>query len=205
MMNIKLENIDYKRDSKHILKKFNLTVYKGEKILLSGRSGSGKSTVFKLILGFEKPDSGTIYFNNHELTPSNIFKLRKNVAYVDQDVSLLSGKLKASLNEISELTQKNLLNDKFISYLKRFELEKSILEKDVSTLSGGERQRIGLIISLTLEREILLLDEIISSLDKTLKNKVLDYLVNSNNTIIATGHDQEWQDYDFREVKLGST
>ncbi|MGL4955316.1 MAG: ATP-binding cassette domain-containing protein, partial [Cetobacterium sp.] len=74
---IKFKNIDLKFNDKIILKDFNLTINKGEKVLIAGKSGKGKSTLLKILLGFNSPDSGEVLFQNIQLNEKNIDNIRK--------------------------------------------------------------------------------------------------------------------------------
>ena len=177
---IKLKDITVKINDAYILKDFNITIGKGEKVLISGKSGIGKSTLLKLILGFTLSDKGCITFDNKEFDKKNIWEIRKRMAYVSQDLDIGQGEVKALIKEIFFLKTNSLSSfgdDELIKFLHLFELNEEILFKNYEELSGGEKQRIALIISILLKREVYLLDEITSALDESLKQKVLNYFL----------------------------
>ncbi len=193
---LEFKNIHFHYKDKIILNGINLTVKKGEKILIKGKSGCGKSTLFQLVLGFKRPTQGKIFFENKEITPSTIWDIRKKISYVDQDISLPDQNVMEFFNFVSSFkTNKNFFKlEKLKSYMNLFCLHENVLSKSIGDLSGGERQRLMLIVALLLKRNIFLLDEPTSSLDKNLKQIVVDnFLKNKNFTVLVISHDGEWE------------
>ena len=190
----KLEDITKQFSDQYVLQDFSFEILQGEKIIVSGRSGIGKTTLFRLLLGFEQPDNGRIYFENQLLTETNIWDLRRRVAYVSQDLNIGRGNLQAFFNETLSLKANiNHKNDS-LNHLREmmtyFELPDSLLLKNIEDLSGGEKQRVAIINALLLKRDIFFLDEITSALDKSLKIKALDYfLLNPDFTVLLISHD----------------
>lgn len=193
---IELKDIGVTYANKTIIKKFNMNVKKGEKILLKGLSGSGKTTILKIILGFVKPTRGEVFYNQKRIDEQNIWEIRKNMCYISQDVDFP----KIEVLEIFKNTFKyknnlnNILNfDKLYFELEKYKLDKSILNKNVRMLSGGERERIGIIISKLLDREIYLLDEINSTLDFELRKITVEDFSNSKKTVVTISHNDLWE------------
>lgn len=201
---IKLENINIKFDEKVIFNKFNLSINKAEKIVITGDSGVGKSTLFNLILGFTKADTGVIYVNNLTVNAKNINKIRKQISYVPQNVNLPFNKAKELLNAQFLYSKINLPSTKKIKELfNDFNLDYSILEHQVSSLSGGEKQRILLISSILTNKKLLLWDEPSSALDLKNKEVLLKYVKNMDNTtILSISHDGFWINNATRVLKL---
>jgi len=193
---IKYENIGISFGNKKILSGFNLSVKEKQKILLRGKSGTGKTTLLKLLLGFTKPVDGTLYFRSQVIDSRTCWGTRKEIAYVAQDTDLGEGKVKNLLDEIfSYRANKEKLDPaKLRTFMKELELQDGILETNFQELSGGEKQRIGILIALLLNRGIYLLDEITSALDVKLKKKVADYfLAREDWTLLVVSHDKEWE------------
>lgn len=202
-MRIELNDINLKFKDKLILNDFNLKINEGEKILISGDSGKGKSTLFKILLGYQRFESGTYLINGKDYKELDIAEVRLNFAYVNQDVSFRNIKVKDYIHEIHKFQHNTFDKEIDTSLCEYFNFDLNLLEKEVSLLSGGERQRLAIIISIMLDRPCFLLDEITSSLDKTLKTKVVNYFVNSNKTVIAVSHDSVWLKNDqFKKVNL---
>jgi len=193
---IKYENIGISFENRKILSGFNLTVKKNQKILLRGKSGTGKTTLLKILLGFTKPSEGTIYFRNRVIDSKTCWEARKEIAYVVQDTDLGEGKVKSLLDDVFSYraNKEKLDHEKLRVFMRELELEDDILEKDFQELSGGEKQRIGILIALLLNRNIYLLDEVTSALDAKLKKKIADYfLARENWTLLIVSHDREWE------------
>lgn len=180
---IKYENIGISFENRKILSGFNLTVKKNQKILLRGKSGTGKTTLLKILLGFTKPSEGTIYFRNRVIDSKTCWEARKEIAYVVQDTDLGEGKVKSLLDDVFSYraNKEKLDHEKLRVFMRELELEDDILEKDFQELSGGEKQRIGILIALLLNRNIYLLDEVTSALDVKLKKKIADYFLAREN------------------------
>lgn len=199
---IEFSNINLKYEDKTIFKDFNLSIEEGEKVIILGKSGNGKSSLIKMLLGFQSFDSGSIIYNNKIVLDSDFRNLRNNFAYVNQDVTLRQGNVRGVLKEISEFSNNTYngdFDDKLADY---FDFSVSLLDKNVEELSGGERQRLGIIIAIMLDRPIFLLDEVTSSLDRALKEKTVSYFAESHKTVISISHDSQWSENSkFRKVE----
>jgi len=201
---IKFEKINLSYGEKEIFRDFSLEIMAGEKVVIYGKSGMGKSTLLKLILGFVRPESGKIVFNQKILNDKTINQLRQKIAYVDQDVVLGEGVVKEVIAEYFSFgvnRELALEQDKLGKLMKEFELESNLLDQEVDELSGGERQRLALVIALLLERSVMLLDEVTASLDPATKKLVVKNLVKRKDLmLIVVTHDQEWKSQ--KETKL---
>jgi putative ABC transport system ATP-binding protein len=193
---IQFKDVSVAFNGKFIFENFNLTINQGEKVLFFGKSGTGKSTLFHLLLGFLKPTSGIIKIEDQSIDKKNIWNFRKKVGYVNQDLDIGEGKVLDLLNGIFNYHNHSTktLNDKVINeYLERFSLSNDILYQNLVEISGGEKQRIALLIPLILEKMIFLLDEPTSALDLDMKKKVIQMFLEKDEwTVLATSHDPEW-------------
>ncbi|PIR62403.1 MAG: ABC transporter ATP-binding protein [Candidatus Pacebacteria bacterium CG10_big_fil_rev_8_21_14_0_10_42_12] len=197
--------------SKNIFKNFNFKIESGEKIVVFGKSGSGKSTLLNLLLGFLQPESGDVIFNGQKITSKNIWEVRKKIAFVDQDVLIGEGEVQRIIDEYFSLSAnsgKQFKPAELQQQLEKFDLDTTILTKNINQLSGGEKQRLALVIALLLKRPVIVLDEITSALDPNLKRKVISELLkNIDSTLLVITHDKEWQKargvrvFDFKEKK----
>lgn len=193
-MQIKAQNITKQFTEKYILREFSFEINPGDKVNIAGPSGIGKTTLFRLLLGFEMPDSGHIEVNGKALEGEQIWAVRQQVAYVSQDLNIGLGTVNQLFTETLSYKQNHHLKShaqKHIAQLlEQFELPTSTLDKNITELSGGEKQRVAIVNSLLLQRKVFFLDEISSALDASLKEKVLDYFLgNTEFTVLYISHD----------------
>ena len=172
---------------------FSLSASLGEKITITGPSGSGKLTLLRCIMGFTPASAGTIRILNEEITAASIWRLRGKMAYVAQEPELGEGVVRdALIRPFGYRINRALSYDEHES-LRLFDcflLPPSLIDKDITTLSGGEKQRVALVAALLLQRPVLLLDEVASALDSASKQAVRDYLcVHNDLTILSVSHD----------------
>ncbi|MBC8442318.1 MAG: ATP-binding cassette domain-containing protein [Deltaproteobacteria bacterium] len=191
---INFESVYLKRNDKEIFSGLDFFVQKNEKVLIQGKSGIGKTTLFKILLGFETIDKGRVTFNKKDIVKEHITEIRHQIFYLSQDIDLKNEKVKNLLEEILEY---NLLKNQdkahFADLLNFLDLNDIILNQSIKELSGGERQRIGLLIGFLLDRPVWLLDEPTSALDDIMKNKIIDYIIGQDKTIIIISHDDVWK------------
>lgn len=195
---IMYEKISLDFDQKTIFNNFSLEIIGGDKVVLLGKSGVGKSSLFGLLLGFIEPHSGKVFFDEKPINEHTIWQVRQKIAFVDQDVSV--GNYKVSdwfsfVGGINSNHSRDLSDQKITELMDFFELSHELLRKDISDLSGGERQRVAIIVSVLLGRSVFLLDEATSSLDRNLKKKTADFFIERKDwTVISISHDSVWLD-----------
>ncbi|WP_426711207.1 ABC transporter ATP-binding protein [Cetobacterium sp. SF1] len=202
---VEFKNIFIKFKDKEVLKDFSLEVKKGEKILISSPSGSGKTTLLRLLMGFEVPASGEIYVDGIQLNENSINNIRERIGYLSQKMTFRNLSVISLIKEILSYKSNNKIKfdfEKIEKILDFLNLETDILAKEISQLSGGEKQRIGFLVAVILDRDIWVFDEITSSLDMDLKEKVMDYIGDTNKTVIMITHDKVPALKKFKEVNL---
>ncbi|MDP4152621.1 MAG: ABC transporter ATP-binding protein [Bacillota bacterium] len=183
MNSIELKNLSFGYGQKLVINHVDLNIKKGDFIVVSGLSGIGKSTLFKLMLGILKPDDGIIYIklsNGQELSIDK--HTRKLFAYVPQGNLLLSGSIRDNIAFIkSDATDKEIIDAAKISCAFDFiqmlpsGLDTKIGEKGHG-LSEGQVQRLAIARALLSDAPILLLDESTSALDELTEEKLLQNL-----------------------------
>ncbi|GMQ75887.1 MAG: amino acid ABC transporter ATP-binding protein [Gammaproteobacteria bacterium] len=160
----------------------NLTVHKGEKIVVCGPSGSGKSTMIRCINRLEEHDSGRIFVAGKELTDDvkDIDAVRREVGMVFQSFNLFPHlKVLDNLTLALKLVRKaskSEARDTAMRYLERVHIPDQA-DKYPSQLSGGQQQRVAIARALCMNPEIMLFDEPTSALDPEMINEVLDVMV----------------------------
>lgn len=192
-----------KFSEKIIFDNFTLEVKEGRKILLSGESGRGKTTLFKTALGFVIPDSGLITVNSTPLKSSSAELVRSAIYYLDQDVSLPAVTVGEYFTTLMEYRgNRNLIWDqeKLKALTEEFKMPCGLSAKHISELSGGERQRLGLITGFMLNRPLWLLDEPTSALDHSLKDLTVKKVSEYVKTALVISHDSCWKESEVMEV-----
>ncbi len=203
---IDIQNITVRFQEKCIWENFSMQVNQRETVVLDGRSGIGKSTLFQCLMGFVTPEAGTVLINGQALTPQSIWTLRTQMAYVPQEVELGSGQLcqwiKASFAFKANCGNRKNLN-RLPELFDRFLLSADLLDSDVTRLSGGEKQRAAIILAILLDRKIFLLDEPTSAMDRVAGKAVLDFFRSiPHSTILAISHDPAVLDLADRVVTV---
>ena len=200
---IRFKNVSLTLGNKQLLKNFDLQIQKGDKILLTAQSGSGKTSVLRLILGFTIPDEGKIFFKQKEIAPKNTPKIRRQIAYLSQDSDFPNGKVRDVFQEIFHFSNNKHLDyteEKLLEKLLEFDLPKEMMDKNTSIISGGERQRLGWIMVTLLDRPVLLLDEPTSAMDEKQKQRFIDFVAQTNKTVVCVSHDPAWQIHGIKTI-----
>ncbi len=202
---IKCENIRIENDKKLILDNVNLHIKKGEKILLKGESGSGKTSLIRAIIYFTE-FLGEIIYEGKRIGIENINKYRNNIGYIGQKIPNFNQSVGEFLSIHKDFKfNKNLkLNDKKkFELLERLNFNESILNSKFNVLSGGERQRIAVIGVLLLNKPFYIFDEITSALDKKNINSLISLIMeDEERTVISVSHNIEWEKYSTRIIKM---
>ena len=192
---LELQNISLGFKDQTLFENLNLSINKGEKLVISGPSGIGKSSLLKLILGFIPEFKGQIKFNDETISTQNIWKLRRSIGYISQDSDIGEGKVSQLIEDIFALKaniKQKPKESRITKLLHDFMLDESTLNKDFEDLSGGEKKRVAIIISILLDRDFFFLDEITAGLDAEAQETVIDYFIQSTYTAIIISHDKEW-------------
>ena len=172
-------------------------------VLIEGENGCGKTTLFRIILGLEKQDEGSIYYKNMELSSKDDFLMfrKDKVSAILQDYGLIEHlSIKQNIELPSYIKKDSSINiDEIINELDLKVNKNNNLKK----LSGGEKQKVAIARSLSNEKEIILCDEITSSLDHKSAEKVLKILKKKAKThlVVIISHDEKnvkkYADYIF--------
>ena len=193
--NIIIDSLKYKYNKNLVLKDINMEIMSKKKIAIVGSSGSGKSTILKLILGLLKPTAGKVYIGKDKLQSINLNTLYDSISYVSQESPLFDGTLRENI-----IFDQNISDKEIIKVLKKLNLSEfyNKLENGLDTeigekgilLSGGERQRIALARLFFDNSDLIILDEATSALDNQNEMIVLNLLLDclKNKTVILVTH-----------------
>ncbi|WP_405603665.1 NHLP family bacteriocin export ABC transporter peptidase/permease/ATPase subunit [Streptomyces sp. NBC_01410] len=193
---VSLENITfgYSPLDEPLLSDFSLTVGPGRQVALVGGSGSGKSTVSRLISGLYSPWEGTIRIDGQRLEDISRSSLAASVSFVDQDVFLFEGTVRDNV----ALWDPSIADDAVVTALKDAALYDVIarrpdgihsrVEQDGRNFSGGQRQRLEIARALVRRPSILVLDEVTSALDAETERIIIDNLRRRGCACVVIAH-----------------
>lgn len=186
-------------DNQAVLKNISLDVYKGDVIAILGSSGGGKSTFLRCLNLLEKPDSGSIYFQGHDIANENIDlnHLRSQMGMVFQQFNLFY-----NMNVLKNCTyaQIKVLHRSKEEAIERAKqaLDKvgmlSFMKQSVASLSGGQKQRVAIARALVMDPQLMLFDEPTSALDPQMIGEVLKVMkeLASSMTMIVVTHEMSF-------------
>lgn len=184
-----LKNVNFKN-----ITTYNLIIKENITTFVCGKSGTGKSTLLKLLNATVSKDSGEIYYKNKSIEQYDTINLRKEVMLVSQNVFLFDDTIKNNFNKFYEYRNEYPKDDN----TKRDTLKLCAIDFDINTdcqnMSGGERQRIFIAIHLSFMPKVLMLDEPTSALDAhtsdLLINNLKNYCKQNYITLIIISHDK---------------
>ncbi len=188
-------NFEYVKDFP-VLKNINIEIEKGKTTAIVGSTGSGKSTLIKLILRFYEKNAGKILFDEHEIESLSLESIRNKIGLVSQDVFLFEGSvfeniaygnIEANSEEVWNAARLSE-SDRFINDLPN--KEDTIVGERGQKLSGGQRQRISIARAILKNPEILILDEATSAVDNETEAAIQESLetLKEGRTVIAIAH-----------------
>lgn len=194
---IKFKDINKSYGSTVILDNFNLEIEKGEFITMIGSSGSGKTTILKMINGLIVPTKGTIYVEDKDISLEDQIQLRRNIGYsIQGNVLFPHLNVEENISYVPNLLNKNdkeRTRKAVDKWMEIVGLPKELKSHYPSQLSGGQQQRVGIARSLAASPEILLMDEPFGAVDeitrRTLQKEIKDIHQRTGITILFITHD----------------
>lgn len=214
---IEVDNVSFRFDDADTdtLHDLSLTIAKGERVGIRGKSGAGKTTLFNLLLGFYTPTRGTISIDGERLCPGNRRKWQNSIGYVSQNVFITDSTIAANIalgDDPESIDRERLEHALVAADLKDFVdtlphgVDTRIGEAG-SRISGGERQRIGIARALYKDCDVLFFDEATSSLDSRTETNINEAIrrISQHNqqlTIVVIAHRESSLEYCDRIITL---
>ncbi len=194
---IQLKNLHHRYpDGTYALKGIDLTISKGEFLLICGSNGSGKTTLLRIMSGLLKPTEGSISINGHDpvKSPRNVRQI-VGMVFQDPDSQIVGETVREDISFGPENLGLSLreVNERVDWALRKMGLEE-LSEKPCYLLSGGEKRRLAIAGVMAMKPEVILFDEPFSHLDYPGIQEVLKYMIQlhrEGHTLIVTTHDVE--------------
>ena len=208
--NIKITNLKYTFNNKYyVLNDINLFIKNNDRVLMLGSSGSGKSTILKLLYKYLEADRKTIYINGYDINDYSLSDIRESITYVSQNELLFNDTIRNNIilgREVSEIDYLNICKILHIDDIVKDSIQgyDYVLEENGINLSGGQRQRIILARSLLKNSNIIMIDEGFNQIDITLEREILQdiFTYYHNKTFIIVSHRKENSDLYNRIIKI---
>ena len=191
---VDFNNVTFAYDDKNVVENLSFSIKKGEQVTLSGRTGAGKSTIFKLLLGLYEPDNGSVSIAGQKATAIPDSGKRKIYGYVEQTFHMVPGTVKDQIT----LYDVSITDEDVIEAAKTAGIHDAIMELDngydtickPEDFSQGQWQLLSIARAAAAKPELLMLDEITANLDADTEKNVLDALnrVSRNRTVISISH-----------------
>ncbi|OLO40339.1 multidrug ABC transporter permease/ATP-binding protein [Alkalihalophilus pseudofirmus] len=191
-----INSFKYNEDDKNVLKDIHFSIKKGQTLGIVGKTGSGKTTMLKLLMREFDVTNGEVRLDNRSVKDYEFDALRTAIGYVPQDHFLFSAtiadniafaKPTASIQEIIDVSKLASIHDDIVRFPDGYE---TIVGERGVTLSGGQKQRISIARALILDPEMLILDDSLSAVDAKTEEQILHSLRHErkNKTTIITAH-----------------
>lgn len=191
---VRFDNVTFGYDDKNILNDFSFEVRTGEQVTLSGRTGAGKSTIFKLILGLYRPDRGSVTIGGVNSADIPDKEKRRLFGYVEQSFHMVPGTVKdqitlfdesVTMDEVKKAAELTGLDDAIMSLPDGYDTKCT-----ADIFSQGQWQLLSIARAAAAQPKLMLLDEITANLDADTEKTVLSALkrVSENRTVISISH-----------------
>lgn len=196
---ININQITLSFQDKTILDNFSAHIRRGEHVCFSGPSGRGKSSLLKIIQAYLIPAKGEISIDGLTLNRLQVKNIRNKMAYVPQNIHLPV----KNGTELLEMLAKSQLSEKAEIFCEKLGLPREMLSRSFDEMSGGQKQRIVIAVCMSLEREILLLDEPTASLDDEAIDALIECIKNlENTTVVSASHNSKWLNAAGRVISI---
>lgn len=197
-INLRNVSFTYNESEGFALKNINLKIPRGARVGFVGKTGSGKSTLIDLIMGFLSPSSGELLIDNISVTESNVYGWQKHIAHVPQSIYLADASIEENI--AFGIFREDISHERVVAAAQMAQISGDIDQWPIKyktavgergvQLSGGQRQRIGIARAFYKGSDVIVLDEATSALDSETEKRVMESLkkLSHNITVILVAH-----------------
>lgn len=211
-LTIEMKNVFFRYTERdNIISNMNIRVCKGDVLLIKGRTGSGKSTLIKLLTGIEDPSDGSIEFAGGRLK-ENLPVLRSQISYVGPEPFIIHGSIKENVLFGNHRDPESIKDEEIFDLIKFVRLEEEIKDLDyqvseMSGLSTGQKQRLSLVRALLRNPNIIILDEATANLDRNTELEIINNLktLTKEKILIIVSHKDTFDSLATKSIDLDSS
>lgn len=194
---VEFKNVYFKYENKYILKSISFIAEPHRVTTIVGKTGAGKTTIFNLLLKLYKIDKGKITIDNEDIYAYSKDVHYSNIGVVNQKTFLFNMSIRANLSLVDSNKKRQIevckrvgIHDFIMSLPKGYN---TVLKEDATNISGGQKQLLSLARTLLTKAEIILLDEVTSSLDPNTIKKIINLMddLKTDHTLIVITHNRE--------------
>ena len=197
--NINIKNLNFTFNNKYyVLNNITFNIKEGERVLILGESGSGKSTIMKILYKYYMVDRGYIYLNGYDINDYSVSDIRSKITYISQNEMLFSGTIRENIlldRNVSQIDFLNICNIVMVDEIIKNNLlgYDYLVQEGGVNLSGGQRQRIILARSLLKDSNFVMIDEGLNQIDIKMEREILSNIFNYfyDKTFIVISHRKE--------------
>ena len=200
---IQFNHVSFDYNGKPLFNDLNVNIPSNQKVCIIGKSGSGKSTFIKLLMGYYTIKSGSIMIDSQNINDFNVNSIRQNISYINQNIVLFNKSIydniiygstpTPSKEQVLEKINSLNLNSIFKNLTDQID---TIVGVNGNKISGGQKQIVFILRELFSNKKIMIFDEPTSALDGENKKIILDLILKiSNKTVIVISHDNEFLNY----------
>lgn len=209
--NIIFSNVDFSYKNELVLKNASFIINNSDKVLLKGKSGSGKSTIFSILKRFYPIDSGIVYIDGKDINEMNLKDLRQQIYYLSQDNGFFECSIRENFKRINnDLSDEEiwtaLYKAKIDEVIKKPEYEglDTMLFKNANNFSAGQKQRLNLARLFVQNQKIVILDEPFTGIDQLTVEGIWLNMKSflEDRTVIFVDHNFQDKSYFNKNLKL---
>ena len=195
---ISFENVSFSFNSNSplVLKKLNFRIKKNSIVAIKGVTGSGKSTLIGILMGYYDPNEGRVLIDEKKLSKENVRSWQAKISYVPQKIFLFDDSIEANIafaeGKVDNILMKQSVHTADLEdfVIKQNKGLQTFVGENADRISGGQKQRIGIARAIYRNTNLLILDESLNSLDYKTKKKILENIRKLDKTIILISHDE---------------